>query len=96
MSDQTVDRRACACGTLLSASNKTSECSVCEALRCDAEILNDRRAGQVLKARLAAAVYAHPDEFPTKEHYLLALTHALDEMCDALGMARPVFVKEGA
>lgn len=90
------DVRVCACGTVLSRSNPSNECSVCEALRCDAEILDDRRARQLLVARRAMAVYRSHDEHAKTEDYLLALTNSLDELCDALGMPRPVFVREDA
>lgn len=95
MNTQATRRRVCACGTVLSQSNRGRDCSICEALRCDADILGNRRARQVLTARNAAAIYAHPEHHATNEDYLLALTHSLDQLCDALGMERPVFVTKG-
>ena len=89
------ETRRCACGTPLSQSNKTRECSVCETLRCDAEILDNRRARQVLAARKAMGVYAHPEHHRSNEEYLVALTASLDSLCDALSITRPVFVEEG-
>lgn len=90
------ETRSCACGNELSQANKGRECSTCEALRCDAEILGNRRAAQLLLARKVIGVYAHPEHHARNEDYLIALSRKLDELCDALGMTRPVFVTENA
>lgn len=50
----------------------------------DAELLNDIRAKQLLKARRVAYVYAHPEQ----PRFLHELSVALDEMCDAMRLPR--------
>lgn len=85
------ETRRCPCGTVLERSNRGRECSVCETLRCDAEILGNRRARQVLAARRVAGLFAHPERYgEDRSRYLNDLTDKIDELCDVLGIKRPV------
>lgn len=81
-----TDERRCACGTVLSQSNRTAHCNPCTRARMDADLQKDVRGTQVLKARAVVGVYTRPDQFADPKSYLAALGDRLNEMCVALGL----------
>lgn len=81
--------RRCACGVVLSTSNRGTNCSVCVRLATEVSVTEDTGAEERLAARKVAGVYAQPGAYEDPGKYLAALTVALDELTVLVGPTPP-------